>query len=182
MNQEVYQEFDMDLMSIVKKVFTTEIQKPFTFQIMFDPNEIPSGQSHSQYIFEQLLLVFTEGLKVYYQEDQIDITKITPFDFQKIQLYFQSLGFKIDCQVEPILDEAKIQAFLDNPDALPKLIPSDNLQPRYQEVRKSPSGQSKMETSGEELKDYRFTLIKGNERYIITFDHLPHTYGDNCHI
>ena len=144
MNQEPYEEFDMDLMSIVKKIFTNDIQKPFTFQIVFDPQEIPSGFPHSQYIFEQLLLVFTEGLKVYYKQSSIDITQITPFDFQKIQKYYHSLGFQINCNIEPIIDEKKIQAFLDNPDALPPLTPSTESTPSYEDVHQSPSGQSKV--------------------------------------
>lgn len=176
MSEKHYEEFDMGLIEITQKVFRDELREPFSYQIVFDPDEIPENQPHPQYIFEQLLIAFTEGLKVYFQQEQIDITQISPYDFMNVKKRFWSLGFDVDCKIEQILDESKIDEYLKNsePDDLPPLNPKavDKDKKEFKNVHQSNTGQSKVETTGYELKDYRFTLIKGNDRYIITFDFL----------
>ena len=171
MNSEelAYQEFDADLHQIVYKVFSEPVQKHHTYQIIFDPNEIDPSTNYTQYVFEQLLLMFTEGLKIFYGEVSIDISLISPPDFYKIQQYFQSMGFIVDCQIEKILDEDKLKSYLESGE-LPSF--KDESINDYQGIHQSSSGQSKIETTGENLSDYRFTLIKGNDRYIISFDYL----------
>jgi len=176
MNSEdlVYQEFDADLHQIVYKVFSGPVQPPHTYQIIFDPNEIDPRTNYTQYVFEQLILMFTEGLKIFYGQVSIDISLISPPDFYKIQQHFHSMGFIINCEIEKILDEEKLKLYLESGE-LPSFNDesiNDDSSNDYQGVHKSSSGQSKIETTGENLSDYRFTLIKGNDRYIISFDYL----------
>ena len=187
-----YQEFDADLHQIVYKVFSGPVQPPHTYQIIFDPNEIDPRTNYTQYVFEQLMLMFTEGLKIFYGQVSIDISLISPPDFYKIQQHFHSMGFIINCQIEKILDEEKLKLYLesgelpsfnnddssiidnsidDDSSIIDNSIDDDSSND-YQGVHKSSSGQSKIETTGENLSDYRFTLIKGNDRYIISFDYL----------
>jgi hypothetical protein len=177
---EPYKEFELDLLSIIQRVFSNSIQKPFTFQIIFDPDEIPNDQETELYIFEQLLIVFTEGLKVYFKKDCINISEISQYDFHNIQEYFKSMGFNINCQIETILNEDKINAYLEN-DELPPIQPNNDTFVSN-DVHQSVSGKSKITTTGKNLKDYRFTMIEDNKRYIINFEYLMHTNDENCRI
>lgn len=179
-----YQEFEMDLHQIIEKVFSDKPQSPGIYQIIFDPSEIDPSSDYTQYVFEQLLIIFSEGSKIYFHQDQIDISQITPQDFYQLQLYFHSMGFRVDCQIEKILDETKIQNFLNTSSNLEDLPPltlnntspdSTNPSQHKQEtisIHQSASGQSLIETTGENLKDYHYIINKDNNRYIISFDYF----------
>lgn len=47
-------------------------------------------------IFEMLLMIFTEGMKIHFgdEEDKVDLGALREKDFKKIQRYFQSFGFE----------------------------------------------------------------------------------------
>jgi len=176
-DHQPFQEYDMDIYGITQKIFSSPIKPPFSYQIAFDPDERISGSPVSLYIFEQLLIIFTEGLKIYYRSPSIAIEKISPKEFHDIQQYFKSLGFILNCQVVPIIDENSINAILDNLDDEDDL-PSLTSPPKA--ILYSASGNSKIESTGDNIKDYTYTLVKENTRYIISFDYLP--LSDPCKI
>jgi len=174
MDNNPFQEYDLDILSIAQKVFSDRIKDPFTYQIIFDPDERIPGTSISLYIFEQLLIIFTEGLKIYYKQPQIAIENISPKEFYDIQQYFKSLGFILNCQVSPILNEDKINAILSSHEDLPALSPATETS-TPDRILLTAYNNSKIESTGDDLKDYTYTLTKDTLRYIISFDHLPHS-------
>jgi len=165
------QEYDLDILEIAKKVFSGPIRDPFMYQIQFDPDERTPGTSLSLYIFEQLLILFTEGLKVYFNQPQIAIENISPQDFYNMQQHFKSLGFILNCQTIPLLNESKISEILSSidPDELPPLSSSS---PTSNFTVHSSGHNSIIASTGDDLKDYSFTTTKGNLRYVISFDIL----------
>lgn len=58
-------------------------------------------------MFEILLIVFTEGLKLYYPPP-ITISSVKPEDFLKIQAYFQSFGYNVLLNVSEYTSYTKI--------------------------------------------------------------------------
>ena len=52
-------------------------------------------------MFEILLIIFTEGLKLWY-EPPITISNVKPDDFLKLQTYFQSFGYNIYLNISDI--------------------------------------------------------------------------------
>lgn len=173
------QEYDLDLLGIAAKVFSGPIKDPFMYQIEFDPSERTPDTPIPLYIFEQLMILFTEGIKIYFNQENIAIETISQQDFYKIQQYFKSLGFILNCQISPILNEEKINSILStlHPDELPPLSASTSTSDSTKTTICSSSNNSKISFTGigNELKDYTYTLTKDNLRYIISFDILKHS-------
>ena len=56
--------------------------------------------------FEQLLMIFVDGLKYFYGEnDKVDINKLTKEDIQKVNNYFLSMNYEINLEIFPTLNE-----------------------------------------------------------------------------
>jgi hypothetical protein len=52
------------------------------------------------HIFEQLLMIFVDGLKYFYGKDnKVDINKLTKEDFEKVNEYFISMNYSVDLKV-----------------------------------------------------------------------------------
>ena len=61
------------------------------------------------HIFQELLMIFTSGLKyLFSEEDKVDITKLEQPDIELMGKYFESLGFQIKIEIFTIID------YLDN--------------------------------------------------------------------
>ena len=56
--------------------------------------------------FEQLLMIFVDGLKYFYGEnDKVDIHKLNSEDIQKVNEYFLSMNYKVNVDVYPTMNE-----------------------------------------------------------------------------
>ena len=56
--------------------------------------------------FEQLLMIFVDGLKYFYGEnDKVDINKLTESDIQKVNEYFLSMNYKVNLEVFPTMND-----------------------------------------------------------------------------
>jgi len=52
------------------------------------------------HIFEQLLMIFVDGLKYFYGENEkVDISKLTEENIQKVNEYFVSMNYKVNLEV-----------------------------------------------------------------------------------
>ena len=58
------------------------------------------------HIFEQLLMIFVDGLKYFYGEnDKVDINKLTEEDIQKVNKYFISMNYEVSLDVFPTMND-----------------------------------------------------------------------------
>ena len=74
--------------SIARNIFSKEIKPPGT--VAFTVDEDMSINE----IFEMLLMIFTEGMKILYGSDgKVDLNTLKEKDFIKVQDYFKSFGF-----------------------------------------------------------------------------------------
>ena len=60
----------------------------------------------SLHIFEQLLMIFVDGLKYFYGKDnKVDINKLVKEDFEKVNEYFISMNYSVDLKVFETMNE-----------------------------------------------------------------------------
>lgn len=106
----------MDILELAHVIFSKPPKNPNSIQLDFsdfisndqsnDPSsnleEYPSDPSKE--LFQQLLMIFTEGMKYFYgdKNGKVDLSTITQNDFDKINKYFNSFGFKIFYNILPI--------------------------------------------------------------------------------
>jgi hypothetical protein len=58
------------------------------------------------HIFEQLLMIFVDGLKYFYGKDnKVDINKLAKEDFEKVNEYFISMNYSVDLKVFETMNE-----------------------------------------------------------------------------
>ena len=56
--------------------------------------------------FEQLLMIFVDGLKYFYGEDgKVDIHKLNESDIQKVNDYFISMNYEVSLEIFPTMNE-----------------------------------------------------------------------------
>jgi hypothetical protein len=80
--------------SIAKNIFTKEVKPPGT--VAFTVDEDMSIKE----IFEMLLMIFTEGMKILYGVNgKVDLNSLREQDFIKVQDYFKSFGFSCNYNV-----------------------------------------------------------------------------------
>ena len=64
------------------------------------------GKNIGLHIFEQLLMIFVDGLKYFYGEnDKVDINKLTEEDIQKVNKYFISMNYEVSLDIFPTMNE-----------------------------------------------------------------------------
>ena len=62
------------------------------------------------HIFEQLLMIFVDGLKYFYGEnDKVDINKLSEEDIKKVNEYFISMNYSVNLEVFPTMNEYKFK-------------------------------------------------------------------------
>ena len=60
--------------------------------------------------FEQLLMIFVDGLKYFYGENgKVDINKLKKEDIEKVNEYFISMNYKVNLEVFPTMVEYKFK-------------------------------------------------------------------------
>ena len=56
--------------------------------------------------FEQLLMIFVDGLKYFYGENgKVDINKLNTDDIQKLNSYFLSMNYEVSLDIFPTMNE-----------------------------------------------------------------------------
>lgn len=56
--------------------------------------------------FEQLLMIFVDGLKYFYGENgKVDINKLNTDDIQKVNSYFLSMNYEVSLDIFPTMNE-----------------------------------------------------------------------------
>jgi hypothetical protein len=62
--------------------------------------ELPLNDNNKNlylHIFEQLLMIFVDGLKYLYgKNDKVNINELTDNDFNKMKLYFESINYSVN--------------------------------------------------------------------------------------
>jgi len=81
------------------------------------------------HIFQELLMIFTSGLKyLFSEEDKVDITKLEQEDIVLMNLYFESIGFQVLVEVFTIvdyLDNMKLPNYFINHELIEENTPLD---------------------------------------------------------
>ncbi len=74
---------------IAKNIFTKDVKPPGSVAFSVDED------MDIKEIFEMLLMIFTEGMKILYGEEdgRVNLNARTEKDFMKVQDYFKSMGF-----------------------------------------------------------------------------------------
>lgn len=80
---------------IAKNIFTKEVKPPGSVAFSVDED------MDLKEIFEMLLMIFTEGMKILYAEEdgRVNLNARTEKDFIKVQDYFKSMGFLCNYKV-----------------------------------------------------------------------------------
>jgi hypothetical protein len=80
----------MDPISFAKKIFTNEPKDKFSIQLHLNTEEMDMGD-----LFEFLLLVFTNGLRILYgnNNEKVDLSTLNNEQLTKVNDYFNSFGF-----------------------------------------------------------------------------------------
>ena len=56
--------------------------------------------------FEQLLMIFVDGLKYFYGEkDKVDINNLTENDIKRVNSYFLSMNYEVNVDIFPTMNE-----------------------------------------------------------------------------
>ena len=81
------------------------------------------------HIFQELLMIFTSGLKyLFSEEDKVDITKLEHEDIALVNRYFESMGFQVIIEVFTIveyLDNMKLPNYFINHELIEENTPLD---------------------------------------------------------
>jgi hypothetical protein len=80
---------------IAKMIFKKEPAKPGSISLAIEE------YMDIKEIFEMLLMIFTEGMKILYgnSEGKVDLNSLKENDFSKVQEYFKSFGFLCNYKV-----------------------------------------------------------------------------------
>lgn len=109
----------------LKYIFSSEPREKNSVKLELDPPD--EGVKLGLHIFQELLMVFTMGLKYLYSEgDALNISTISSHDIDKINRHFQSFGFSILVEkftIRDYLSNMKIPNFFKNKE----LIKDDTL-------------------------------------------------------
>ena len=109
----------------LKYIFSSEPREKNSVKLELDPPD--QGVKLGLHIFQELLMVFTMGLKYLYSEgDSLNISTISSEDIDKINRHFQSFGFSVLVEkftVQDYLSNMKLPNFFKNKE----LIKDDTL-------------------------------------------------------
>ena len=78
--------------------------------IQLESTYIEPGKNIGLHTFEQLLMIFVDGLKYFYGENnKVDINKLKQEDIEKVNEYFISMNYKVNLEVFPTINEYKFK-------------------------------------------------------------------------
>ena len=81
--------------SFIEYVFTTNPKPKNTIKLELDPPN--PGNNFNKHVFEQLLQIFTDGMKYLYsgEESELDIASLEINSILKMKGYFESFGIEL---------------------------------------------------------------------------------------
>ena len=78
--------------------------------IQLESTYVEPGKNIGLHTFEQLLMIFVDGLKYFYGENgKVDINKLRKEDIEKVNEYFLSMNYKVNLEVFPTMNEYKFK-------------------------------------------------------------------------
>ena len=78
--------------------------------IQLESTYIERGKNIGLHTFEQLLMIFVDGLKYFYGEnDKVDINKLKKEDIEKVNEYFISMNYKVNLEIFLTMVEYKFK-------------------------------------------------------------------------
>ena len=78
--------------------------------IQLESTYIEPGKNIGLHTFEQLLMIFVDGLKYFYGENgKVDINKLEQEDIEKVNEYFLSMNYTVNLEVFPTMNEYKFK-------------------------------------------------------------------------
>ena len=91
----------MDILEITRTIFSKPPKDPNSIQLDFSNME---HDLSSKELFETLLMMFTEGMKMLYGDSngKVNLGNVTYNNFNKINEYFHSFGFNVDYNIRPL--------------------------------------------------------------------------------
>jgi len=96
----------MDSLEIIRTIISEPPKAANSIQLEFSDIE---NNITSKELFELLLMMFTESMKVLYGENgRVELSKISRNNFNRINEYFNSFGFTINYEILPENDTTKI--------------------------------------------------------------------------
>ena len=79
--------------------------------IQLESTYIEPGKNIGLHTFEQLLMIFVDGLKYFYgdSEGKVTISELKQEDIEKVNEYFISMNYKVNLEVFPTMNEYKFK-------------------------------------------------------------------------
>ena len=95
--------------NFVQYLYSSEPKEQGSIQLELPCSE--ENKSQSLHIFEQLLMIFVDGLKIFYGDEnkKVNPETLTKDDFEKLNLYFKSFSFKVYISVFKDMYEYKFK-------------------------------------------------------------------------
>ena len=88
----------------IKYLFSNSPKKRAEVKLELPLNE--PGKNLGLHEFEQLLMIYVDGLKYFYGENgKVDINKLTEKDIQKVNSYFLSMNYEVSLEIFPTMNE-----------------------------------------------------------------------------
>ena len=80
-------------------------------EIQLESDLIEPNKNVGLHIFEQLLMIFVDGLKYFYKNEngKVDIDKLSRDNIEKINKYFISMNYIVNLEVFPTINEYKFK-------------------------------------------------------------------------
>ena len=97
MNKSDFKEGDHN--NFVHFLYSSEPKEAKSIQLELPCSE--EDKSQSLHIFEQLLMIFVDGLKYFHGDEnkKVNVEKLSESDFENISLYFKSISFTANISV-----------------------------------------------------------------------------------
>ena len=78
--------------------------------IQLESNHIEPDKNIGLHTFEQLLMIFVDGLKYFYGENnKVDINKLKKEDIEKVNEYFISMNYKVNLEIFLTMNDYKFK-------------------------------------------------------------------------
>ena len=88
----------------IEYLFGSEPKPPHTISLESPPEE--PHKNPGLHIFEQLLMIFVDGLKYFYgEEGKVNVNRLSETDVSKIQTYFASFGYLAEVETFATIHE-----------------------------------------------------------------------------
>ena len=92
----------------IEYLFSKEPKDKDSIQLESPP--IDPDKNMGLYIFEQLLMIFVDGLKYFYGvNDKVNINELSQQDIEKVNKYFISMNYSANLEVFPTMNDYKFK-------------------------------------------------------------------------